>query len=466
MVQTAEIAAAPGRTESSRRRADMLLRGPVLATVLRLALPNVVIMLAQAAANFLESYYVGLLGLEALAGAALVFPLVMLIQMLSAGGIGGGISSAVARAMGAGRHEEAESLAWHAVLIAIGLGALSSALLLLCGPALYRLMGGRGEVLHAALGYSNAIFAGCILLWLSNALASVLRGTGNMVLPAMVLTGGIFVLFALSPALIFGIGPVPALGITGAGLALVGYYLISATVLLVALLRGRSGFRLSTRHPIQRKHFAAILGVGGAAAVNNLNANLAVTVATSFVAGLGTHALAGFGLGTRLEYLQIPIVFGVGSGMVAMIGMNVGAGQLVRAKRIAWVGSLVAAAATEIVGLMAALFPAAWLGLFTTDPAAIATGSTYLHIVAPIYGVFGLGQALYFASQGAKQMKWSVLAGFARLAVVGIGGWAVGQLTAPTVAHLSIVLVIGFIAMAATNAVPWLRPVGRAGEAL
>ncbi len=441
------------------RRAARLLHGPVLTTLLGLAAPNIVVMLAQAGANFLESYYVGLLGTGALAGAALVFPLVMLMQTMSAGGIGGGISSAIARAIGAGQQEEAEAIALHALILAIVLGLVFGAAAILGGPMLYAAMGGTGHALQAALGYSNAIFAGAVFLWLLNAQASILRGTGNMMLPAIVLTGGVLVLLVVSPLLIFGYGPVPALGVQGAGLALVVYYVLGSLILGIQLLGGGKGLRIRLNHRIRARLFRSILGVGAPAVVNNLTVNLAVVLSTSLIAPLGNQALAGFGLGIRLEYLQIPIVFGVGTGMVAMVGMNVGAGQLERARRIALTGACIAAVATEAVGGGAALFPRAWLHLFTNDDGAIAVGVRYLHVVAPAYGFLGFGLALYFASQGAKRMGWAMAAGLGRLAVVaGLGGLVMrgSQLDDTRLTPFLWVLVLALVVYAVVNLMQWL----------
>lgn len=439
---------------AAQARSARLLHGPVLPTLLLLAAPNLIVMVAQAAANFLESYFVGLLGVDALAGAALVFPLVMLMQTMSAGGMGGGISSAIARAIGAGDQARAEALALHALLIALGFGLLCMLGGLLGGPMLYRAMSTSAPVQQAALAYSNAIFCGAVFLWLANGMASVLRGCGNMALPALVLSGGMLLLLVASPLLIFGWGPVPALGITGAGLALVLYYVVAAAVMLGAVLRGGYGLRLHLRHPLRWTLFRDILGVGGPAIVNNITLNLSVLTATALVSPLGSQALAGFGLGIRLEYLQIPIVFGVGSAMVAMVGMNTGAGQLVRARRVAWTGGLLAAGATALVGLAAALFPAAWLGLFTQDAEAIRVGTRYLQVVGPAYGLFGLGLSLYFASQGARRMGWSIVAGMARLLVVyGAGSLALRM--GAGLDQLLLVMVLGLAVYAALNAWPW-----------
>ena len=115
----AEAPAASARYDSRTR---LLLEAPIARTLVRLAVPNVLVMLAQASVGLIETYFVGKLGTDALAGVALVFPVVMLMQMMSAGAMGGGISSAIARALGGGRRTDAGALALHALVIAFVFG--------------------------------------------------------------------------------------------------------------------------------------------------------------------------------------------------------------------------------------------------------------------------------------------------------------------------------------------------------
>lgn len=416
--------AEPALPERTRR----LLEGPILSTLLRLAAPNVVVLVVQTAINVVEAYFVGWLGTDAIAGVSLVFPIVMLMQTMSAGGMGGGVASAIARALGAGRRTEASALVVHALVIALVMATLFTTGILAGGPALYRAMGGREGGLAAALLYSNVIFSGSVCFWLFNTLGSIVRGTGNMALPAAVTVGGGAVLLVLSPSLIFGVGPLPALGIAGAGLAVVTYYALGSAVLLAYLLSGRSLVTLSLRGVrLRRARFADILRVGAPGSLNTVQTNLTVVLLTGFVGTFGTSALAGYGMGARLEYLQIPLVFGMGSALVTMVGTNVGAGQLARARRVAWAGAAIAAAVTETIGLVGALVPGAWLGLFSADPEVLEAGATYLRIVGPTYGFFGLGLALYFASQGAGRLLWPVLAGFLRLLTAAAGSALVVQ---------------------------------------
>src|SRR3989442_11853246 len=186
-------------------RTRVLLHGPIVPTLLLMAWPNVLVMFAQAATGLIETWFVSKLGTDALAGMALVFPGVMLMQMISAGAMGGGISSAIARALGAGRRDEADALVMHALVISVALGASFSVIMLAFGRPIYRALGGEGGELEAALSYSNVVFAGNVLLWVMNGLANVIRGTGNMLVPALGICPGVVVFVPLSPLLIFGI---------------------------------------------------------------------------------------------------------------------------------------------------------------------------------------------------------------------------------------------------------------------
>lgn len=381
-------------------------------------------MLAQAAAGLVETWFVGKLGTDALAGMALVFPAVMLMQMMSAGAMGGGIASAIARALGARRRDDANALVFHALAIALLFALGFTLALLLGGHWLYTRMGGSGAALDAALSYSSWVFAGALLIWLFNSLAAVIRGTGNMAVPALVTCVGLVVLVPLSPLLIFGWGPLPALGIAGGALALLIYYAAGTLVLAVYLRSSHSLLRprlsdCQLRWPL----FKDILRVGLIAAVSTVATNVCIGIATALSGAFGPAAIAGYGTASRLEYLLVPLVFGLGAPLVAMVGTCIGAGQRERALRATWIGAALTVAMTETIGLVAALFPRAWLSLFDSDPAMIEAGARYLQIVGPFYGFFGLGLVLYFASQGAGRLLWPVIGNAGRLLVAALGGW-------------------------------------------
>jgi putative MATE family efflux protein len=423
-------AASTGSGISSRprqaARTIMLLEAPIARTLLVLAAPNVLVMLAQASVGLIETYFIGKLGTDALAGVSLVFPLLMLMQMMSAGAMGGGISSAIARALGSGRRGDADALALHALAVALACGMVFMIAALCAGHWLYSAMGGSGAALSAAQTYSNLVFAGAILVWVFNALANVIRGTGNMGTPAIVTLAGVAVLIPLSPSLILGLGPFPRLGVAGGAVAVLIFYALGSLALAAYLRSKDAMIRLAMRGVRFRwALFRDILRVGGVAAVITMQTNLSMAIATSLVGSFGTAAIAGFGAGSRLEYLLVPLVFGLGGPLVAMVGTNIGAGRRARALRAAWVGAAFAAGLCEAIGLGAAAFPHAWLTLFDSDPAMIEAGTRYLQAVGPLFGLFGLGMALYFASQGAGRLLWPLVANCARLTIAGGGGWLV-----------------------------------------
>jgi putative MATE family efflux protein len=393
--------------------ANPLLHGPLLPVLIRLALPTVAVLFMTTLLGIAETYFVSSLGLKAIAAASLVVPVAVLMTTVASAGFGGGVSSAIARASGARRKDEAESLAWHAVVIGVVAGGLFSLVLLLAGPTLYRSLGGSGASLDQALLYSNILFCGAIPFWVLLLLQAALRGTGNVKVPAMIILGGALAGLILSPVLINGWLGAPHMGVAGAGVAQV-LCNVAALGVVVRYMRSPSSTLRLRRHPLQRKHFSAILRVGLLSAVNAVMAGVIVTALTAAAGGVSDAALAGYGIASRLDMLLVPVMFGFGTAAIALVGTNLGAGNVERARRVAVVNTLFVAGTVGLVGLLVALVPQFWLGLFTNDPAVIEAGTQYLHIVAPFYAVTGVIFELYFAGQGAQRIFWPMTASVVR----------------------------------------------------
>ncbi|MBI2737348.1 MAG: MATE family efflux transporter [Rhodospirillales bacterium] len=429
-------------------RTRLLLEGPIMPTMLRIATPNLavnVILIAVTAS--VDAHFVGYLGLEALAGLALVFPFLMLMQQMANMAMGGAIAAAVARSLGAGRTDEARALAHHALVIAAGAASLFSAAFLLGGPALYRLLGERGPVLAAALEYSNVIFAGATAYWLLGALTSIVRGTGHAAILAWVYIAAEALHIALVPLLVFGWGPVPALGVTGAGLATVISFLASATALAIYLASGRTAITLSFADVrLERKLFGEILKVGAPMSLAPVLNNAALATLTTFAGVLGVTSLAAFGAAVRLEYLLYPLNFSMGAAVLAMVGANVGARQFGRAARIVWIALGLSASAMACVSLIAIAAPGLWMGLFNSDPKILADGTLYLAIVGPAYP-FVAGTLLNSAFQSTRQPQWPLAAMSCRLAVVVLGGWIAVEILQTGLAGIAVVTALGLVTM-------------------
>jgi putative MATE family efflux protein len=405
------------------------------------------VLLAQTAVNIAEAYYVGHLGTAALAGVALVFPVLMLMMTMSGGGIGSGVASAIARAIGAGRKNDADALVFHAIVLAAVIGAAFTVGPIIGGPALYHALGGRDRTLLAALSYSNFLFAGAIAVWIVNLLAASLRGSGNVKVPAAVTLTGALVLIPTSPALIFGFGPIPRLGIAGAGIAFALYYGAAMVWLLHYLVAGRSGLSLKITQ-LEGRFFAEILKVGLPAALSTVQTNLTVILVTGVVGSFGTRSLAAYGIGSRLDYVMVPILFGLSSAVLTMVGINMGAGQGDRARQIAWTSALLGVGITEGVGLVVAAFPRLWVNLFSHDPSVLALATTYLRIVAPAYGFLGLGFVFTFAAQGAAHILWPTIGVTARLIIAAGAGWIAVKLLGAGMPVLSVIIAASLVCYA------------------
>ncbi|MFL5102074.1 MAG: MATE family efflux transporter [Xanthobacteraceae bacterium] len=416
----APFAKVAARPPAARTR--LLLEGPPFSTLLRLATPNVLNLLALAGMITFDGLFVGRLGVDALAGVSLAFPWVMLVMQATNGGMGAGVSSAIARALGAGRRDRAEALVAHAFVLALAVAAMFSTSMLLAAPFVFRWMGGQGEMLEAALSYANVAFSGAASLCLLNFLANAVRGTGNMVVPAAAIIGSVTAHVLISPALIFGWGPLPALGPAGAGWGLTTSFGAGSLVLIAYLRSRRSLVRLSFRGVrLRRELFADILKVGVPGLINTAITNLSVVVLTGIAGHLGREAAIGYAMGARLEYILIPLAGGFGMAIVPLVGTNWGARQFRRAREIAWVGGATVAAGCAAVGLIVAFYPQAWMALFSQDDEIVRVGTSYLRILGPIYGFYGLGMALFFATQGLGSVAFTVAANALRLTASAAG---------------------------------------------
>jgi putative MATE family efflux protein len=422
-------------------KTEGLLTAPIVPTLVRLSSPGILLVAFQTMVSVGDTYFVGRLGTEPLAGLALVFPLIMLLQMTSAGAMGGGVSSAIARALGSGNAALARRLVTHALVIAAGMGIVFTILVLALGPALYRLLGGSGDTLANALRYSNIVFGGALAVWVANTLSSVLRGSGNMLTPAVTLIGAALIHLPLSGML------TARIGIAGAAIAYVTTFGIAALVMAVIVWRsstlgpGREDWKLEWRL------FREILRVGAISVVSAVQTVLTAVIVTGYVGRYGAAALAGYGVGLRLELLQIPLVFAVGQALVVLVGTHIGAARPDRAKRIAWVGAAFAASISLAIGIAASLFPLAWVGLFSSDAAVLESGAQYLRTVAPFYPLLAVGVALYFASQGAGRVVRPVLAGTVRLVLVIAGGLAVVSLQGVFIVIAAAMIAFGALTM-------------------
>src|SRR5712672_1836494 len=292
---------------------NALVDGPILRTLLWLAWPNVIALSAGTCVVIAETSYIGRLGVESLAAMALVFPFVILTMTMSGGAMGGGVASAIARALGAGDLDRASTLAAHALLIGIGFGMTFMLGMLIFGPKLLELLGGRGSVLAYAIGYAQIFFGGAILPWLMNTTAGILRGTGNMKLPSLLMLSSAVCQIVLGGTLGLGLGPIPSFGMRGVAAGSLTAYLISVSVMSWYLFSVRARVVPKIRGlRIRAPMFFDILKVGAVSCLSPLQSVLTISIFTHMLAGFGTAILAGYGIGARLEFMLTSVAFATG----------------------------------------------------------------------------------------------------------------------------------------------------------
>lgn len=389
----------------------------LLRRVLTLAAPTTLLAALQSACQLIEPLLAARQGTAALAGWAVVLPFVLLLQQMSTGAMGGGVISAIARALGAGRPAEASALVLHAVVIAVGFGLVFAVALAGFPYAVLGLIGGP-EVAAAAAPYAVWLFgAGAVPAWLANTLASVLRGGGRHALASRVLLFAWLAYPPLAWALMEPAGMAFAAVMTGATIGMAA-----------VVLAGGAGFKPTLRVKLQGALFGRILSVGLVACAMATLANLATILVTARIAVHGAAAVAAYGVSARLEFLMVPLAFGVGAALTALVGRAVGGGDWAEARRTAWAGGLLALAVTSAVGLFVSVFPGATARFFTQDPEVVAIATRALAIIGPALPGFGVGMALYFASMGAGRMRWPVVAAVSRVGLAVGGGWVLSDL--------------------------------------
>ncbi len=403
-----------------------LLTAPIGRSLLLLAGPTTALMLMQVVVAIADGVFVGRLGTDALAGMALVVPFSTLMFNIAYGGMGGGVASAMARALGGGRLDDARAIVIHAMLLAAALALIFALLDWTCSARLFGLLGGSGAALDRALSFSHTFFTSAIAVWVSAFLSALLRGSGDTVTPARLGLVAAMIYIPLSGVLTLGVAGWPGLGVAGSAIALLCTSIGTAFFQAGAILNGRLGVTPTMASlALQWGIFREILRVGMLGSVTTLVSNLNAVLMLGFVGRFGVAALAGYGIGARLEYMIGPVAFGIGSGLTTLVGIAAGANAWQRAVKVAWTGGLIAFAAIGLIGWLVALFPQAWSRLFASEAEVIEASMSYIGHIAPFYCLFGLGISLNFASQGAGRMTAPLVASFARMMISTAAGWLV-----------------------------------------
>ena len=468
MTMTPSAAAATPRPALPNPNVKLSLEGSIPVVLLSLATPSLIQFLIQNAVAAIEILFLSRIGTDALAGISAVSPLATLFVGMTTVAMGGAVASAVAQSLGAGKSSETEALAVHAVLLALILGVASAAILIAFGPQIYSALGARDESLREALSYSNIVFGGSVTLWLLGSLTGILRGMGDMKSAARITIWRAVAALPLFFVLIFGWGPIPSLGIVGAAIAMLTYYMLGVVGMIVHLQSSKSAVRLKlSGFRLQRQLFQRLLKVAALSSGHVLAASAALLAITAFVARFGVEALAGYGLASRLELLISTLVLAFGVGTTTMVGVCVGAGLTERARRVTVVSCVMAAMIFGVLGLGVAA-SGRWIAeLFTHAENVVVAASGYFRVTGLVYAFTAVSMMLFSAYQGWGRATVPLLTSLLRVAVVLVGGWVILQWPGAKLDWLYYLVAVSVAVAATTLAVIFaLRPPGAARKAV
>ncbi|WP_308916204.1 MATE family efflux transporter [Jannaschia sp. LMIT008] len=405
--------------------------GPVWRALLSLSGPMALGILSAVSVGLVDSYFLARLGGDALAAVGFVYPVIFTVMSLAIG-LSAGANAAISQAIGRGESDDhVVRIGLHALTLGVGLGAVTALAFGLGDAGLMRLMGARGAVLDATLEYTTVwafSFPFLVSMMLINAVFRA-HGAGKRAAGVMILSSLLNV--AATPLLIFGWGPVPALGVTGAALATLLAQV--GTCAVSGWLAWRAGILRTCGSP--SKGFGGsvrtVASVGGPASLSNAIAPAGMAAVTAAVATLGASYVAGFGAATRVESLLAVPLLALSSGIGPVVGQAWGAGLTDRAAQALRQSVLFAVG----YGVLAAL--ALWLladpiaGAFAAGDESRAATAAYLRIVG--WSLFGYGMlvvgnaALNAMSAAGYAMAMSMVRVLVLyLPLAWLGAWAFG----------------------------------------
>jgi putative MATE family efflux protein len=372
-----------------------LLEGPLLRSLLKLAIPVVFANVLQSAYQLIDAFWVGRLGGAAVAAVSISFPVMFLMIALGMGLAMAG-STLTAQYRGAGNdsmvsHVAAQTLNMVA-LLSITLGTLGY----IFTPALLRLMGVAPDVYAGALGFMRVSFVALLFNFTFFVFQSIMRGVGRPTLPVYIVAATVLLNFILDPLFIFGWGPVPAYGVMGAALATLGTQVLAAIAGMVVLRMGRHGIHLRRRDFIPDfAYMKRAFYLGAPASVEQSARALGLTVMTFLIASFGTRTMAAYGVGSNILQVVIIPAFGLSMAISTLAGQNIGAGNIERAERIGRLGAFLAFAVLTGLGVIAFLFAPALAAFFVPgDPGVIAEAARFMRVMALAWGFMGIQLAL------------------------------------------------------------------------
>ncbi len=370
-------------------------------SILLLAIPMVLEMAMESVFAVVDVFFVSRLGSDAVATVGITESLITLVFAVALG-LSMATTAMVARRIGEGDREEACVAAMQAIWIGTILSVLIGVTGFLLAPNLLRWMGADAGLVATGSAYAQVLLSGCgtvLMLFLMNA---IFRGAGNAAIAMRVLWVANGVNLILDPCLIFGLGPFPEMGVTGAAVATTIGRGVGVAVQLWALFHGGGRISLSRRHLVARFDIVGrLLRVASTGTLQYLVATASWVAMVRIIALFGSPALAGYTIAIRVIVFTILPSWGLSNAAATLVGQNLGAGKPERAEKSVWLSGLYNMLFLGLVSLLFIFAPGLVVGLFSSDPDVLQVGASCLRIIAYGYIAYGYGMVMVQAFNGA-----------------------------------------------------------------
>jgi putative MATE family efflux protein len=389
------------KTQTQRAWGRDLTSGSLHRNIWYLALPMMMETGIMNVSQVLDTYWVGQLGSAALAAVTISITIRWVINSL-ANGLGIGGMAVVARRIGERDQVAAEHATWQTILLGLVVSLVLGGVGLALAEPVLVLLGADAEVLPLGLAFLRVSFGGMFTLILVFVINSMLRGAGEARLAMIVLFLSTAVTVCLEPMLIFGLGPIPRLGVAGSAWANVLGFGTGLTLQVAALLQGqrRIGINLHNLRP----DFPLMLRIIRIALPSTAQMTLRSSsrlVIVGLVGFYGTFATAGYGVANRMLLIALIPGFGLGNAAGTLVGQNLGARKPDRAERTAWWVSAYAAGYMATAAVVLFVFARPLVTIFDPTPEVVAYGTECLRVVAPALIPSAVGVVLARAFDGA-----------------------------------------------------------------
>ena len=392
------------------RLPDKLLEGPILKSLLTLAIPIVIANMLQSAYQIIDAFWVGRLGGAAIAAVSISFPVMFLMIALGMGLAMAG-STLTAQYRGAGNDEMVAHVAGQTLNMVAVLSIALSILGYVAAPALLHMMGVGPDVYPGALGFMRVSFVALLFNFAFFVFQSIMRSVGRPTLPVYIVLVTVILNFVLDPLFIFGWGPVPGYGVMGAALATLATQVLAAIAGMIVLRAGRHGIHLKPHNFIPDvAYMKRAFYLGAPASVEQSARALGLMILTFLIASFGTRTLAAYGVGSNILQVVIIPAFGLSMAISTLVGQNIGAGNIERAARIGRLGAELAFGILTGIGVIVFLFAPAFAAFFVPrDPGVIAASAHFLRIMALAWGFMGIQIALIGVLRAAGNMVTTMM---------------------------------------------------------